>query len=377
MSKTISVEAFSDLVDKLYGGLQSKVPWKLFLEYLEQQIGASFSTLILRPPSQDTEGLILSTGGAHHNEALTSYNDHFFALDPFVDLPSGQVVTLDEFIPEDERHQSEYFQQFLAPINVHHILGADIHTPDGAKCSLRISRGSEENRFSDDDKWLINTLIPHLMRAVQLHMQLNRMEAERNLYAGAVDQLAVGTIILDDEGKVLEINQVAKELENEDDGLRVSSRTLHIGTQQDTRRFRELIKETLAHQRNNTPSIVQAMRVARLSGKRDLGIIIRSIPSSQWSGTGKRPCVAIFVSDPERQSQPAQDIVKTLFDLTPAEAQLAMHLANGLTLDEASETLFISRNTARAHLRSIFSKTGVTRQTMLVRLILKSVAPLG
>ncbi|WP_238593845.1 Rieske 2Fe-2S domain-containing protein, partial [Endozoicomonas atrinae] len=43
-------------------------------------------------------------------------------------------------------------------------MGADIHTPDGAKCSLRISRGNEENRFSDDDKWLINTLIPHLMR---------------------------------------------------------------------------------------------------------------------------------------------------------------------------------------------------------------------
>ncbi len=54
-----------------------------------------------------------------------------------------------------------------------------------------------------------------------------------------------------------------------------------------------------------------------------------------------------------------------------------MLLANGLTLDEASEELDISRNTARAHLRSIFSKTGVTRQTVLVRLILRSVATLG
>ncbi|MCY1183803.1 hypothetical protein D3C76_1770240 [compost metagenome] len=54
-----------------------------------------------------------------------------------------------------------------------------------------------------------------------------------------------------------------------------------------------------------------------------------------------------------------------------------MLLANGLTLDEASEELGISRNTSRAHLRSTFSKTGVTRQTMLVRLILRSVATLG
>ena len=52
-------------------------------------------------------------------------------------------------------------------------------------------------------------------------------------------------------------------------------------------------------------------------------------------------------------------------------------MANGLSLDEAAELLNIRRNTARAHLRSIFSKTGVRRQTELVRLILNSVVSLG
>ncbi|MGH8464109.1 MAG: helix-turn-helix transcriptional regulator, partial [Pseudomonas sp.] len=35
------------------------------------------------------------------------------------------------------------------------------------------------------------------------------------------------------------------------------------------------------------------------------------------------------------------------------------------------------RNTARAHLRSIFSKTGVRRQTELVRIMLNSVVALA
>jgi DNA-binding CsgD family transcriptional regulator len=52
-------------------------------------------------------------------------------------------------------------------------------------------------------------------------------------------------------------------------------------------------------------------------------------------------------------------------------------LGGGLTLDEAAEELSISRNTARAHLRSIFTKTGVSRQTMLVRLIVTSLAQLS
>jgi DNA-binding CsgD family transcriptional regulator len=66
-----------------------------------------------------------------------------------------------------------------------------------------------------------------------------------------------------------------------------------------------------------------------------------------------------------------------LYNLTPAETALALELANGLSLEEASEKLSIRRNTARAHLRSIFSKTGVRRQTELVRIMLNSVVALA
>lgn len=70
-------------------------------------------------------------------------------------------------------------------------------------------------------------------------------------------------------------------------------------------------------------------------------------------------------------------MAKQLFNLTPAETALAMELTNGLSLEEAAEALNIRRNTARAHLRSIFSKTGVRRQTELVRIMLNSVAALS
>ena len=49
---------------------------------------------------------------------------------------------------------------------------------------------------------------------------------------------------------------------------------------------------------------------------------------------------------------------RRLFGFTSAEVALALLLTNGLTLDEAATELNIRKNTARAHLRSIFSKTG-------------------
>ncbi|MGH8422219.1 MAG: helix-turn-helix transcriptional regulator, partial [Pseudomonas fluorescens] len=291
--------------------------------------------------------------------------------------PNRQVVTLAEFVSNDDWQHSEFYKNFLEPVDVFHILGADINTCDGAQCRIRISRGRDDKAFGNEEKALLTHFIPHLERSIKIHMQLNRIEAERNLYAGAVNQLAVGTIILDEAGKVLQTNQVADRLIQEKDGIKLVNDGLQVGTARDTQEFRRLVKQSLLSQKSSNPSVVEALRVQRPSGRADLGIIVRSVPLSDWSEGKQCPTVVIFISDPEQQSTAPQEIVRALFDFTPAETQLAMLLANGLTLDEASEELGISRNTSRAHLRSTFSKTGVTRQTMLVRLILRSVATLG
>lgn len=316
--------------------------------------------------------------GIRTSEAVTaSYNQHFYTLDPFVGLPERQVVSLIEFVSVNDWLNSEFYKNFMEPVDVFHVLGADINTLDGTQCRIRISRGRSDPPFSQADKDLLTLFLPHLERAVVLHTHLNRMESERNLYAGAVDQLAVGTIILDQDGKVLQKNRLAEHLLEEKDGIKLVNDGLQIGTPRDNQQFRQLVKQALLSQKSSNPSVVEAMRVQRPSGRADLGIVVRSVPPSEWSEGKHCPAVAIFISDPEQESSAPQEIVRALFDLTPAETQLAMLLANGLTLDEASDELGISRNTARAHLRSIFSKTGVTRQTMLVRLILRSVATLG
>ncbi len=69
------------------------------------------------------------------------------------------------------------------------------------------------------------------------------------------------------------------------------------------------------------------------------------------------------------------DAVSQLFGLTPKEAELALRLARGRSLARRPRrTRSISLNTARAHLRAIFAKTGVDRQSRLVGALLKSVA---
>lgn len=57
------------------------------------------------------------------------------------------------------------------------------------------------------------------------------------------------------------------------------------------------------------------------------------------------------------------------FDLTEAEARLALHVATGSSLKEFADARGVSRNTVRNQLQIVFQKTGVRRQANLVRLL--------
>ena len=174
-----------------------------------------------------------------------------------------------------------------------------------------------------------------------------------------------------------EPNQAADQLLRDGDGLRVVGDSLEAVYSRENRELQRLIKRALPGHAKPELSVVEALSIARPSGKSNLGVVVRSVPMSEWSEGKHTPAAAVFVRDPEGRAQAPHEVVQQMFGLTPAEAALAMQLANGLSLDEAAAALAITRNTARAHLRAIFSKTGVTRQTELVRLVLNSVAILG
>lgn len=143
---------------------------------------------------------------------------------------------------------------------------------------------------------------------------------------------------------------------------------------QDDARLQQMIRAQLpGEQPSFTPA---AISVRRPSGGSSWSVLAQPVGRGEWSGSD-RPAVALFVRDVEGRTNPHAALVQQLFDLTPREALLAIHLANGLAVEDAARALGIRLSTARAHLRAVFSKIGVRRQSELVRIILNSVALLG
>jgi len=62
-------------------------------------------------------------------------------------------------------------------------------------------------------------------------------------------------------------------------------------------------------------------------------------------------------------------MLETLFNLTPAEAALAVCLAEDRSLQEAADILERKIGTVRVQLQTIFEKTDTNRQASLINLI--------
>ena len=371
--KAADLARLDQLLGSIYEGAMESPPWRCALELLQSQLKAKHVTLMLRPPSTDSSAVMINTGPVT-TQGVESYG-RFFSLDPFVRLKEGEVVTAEELIGKAWL-DSDFYREYLKPLEIRHLLGTDIYTKEGIECRLRVTRGNDAKPFNGEDKALVRFLLPHLKRSIQLHARLDFLESERQLFAGTVNRMLLGIINFDENGNLLETNQEAKRILAEKDGISLSGNNIVISTAHEGRELQRMIKQALAP--NAAPSVVEALAVTRPSGRSKLGVLVKAIPPSPWSESRHRPAVAVFLRDPEANAmQPSHELVRRLFELTRMEATLALLLAEGFTLDEAAEKMNVRRNTARTHLRSIFCKTGVTRQTMLVRLLLNSVVTLG
>lgn len=376
MTEPLSLQDFSALLKALYAGPLEEPPWDSFLEAVCVAMRSMAVTLILEPPASDGPGYIINASG-RLLPGSRFYREQFFTSDPFVKLPEGQPVTISEFLPQEEFQASEFNQLFLKPTGVRFILGMDFRTNTDILARFRVSRGDNSVDFGAEERALTSLLLPHLRQSVEIFARLSRAASERTLYAGTLNQMAVGTIILDGHGKILDKDRIAEQLLKQADGVSSVGGMLSLNDRVASVRLQETIRRIAESERKGERSLVEAIRVERPSGKRDFGLIVKPAPQPRYLDEQHIPGIVVFISDPDRHTAMAPAALAKLFGLTPAEAAFAVLLGDGLTLDEAAAEQSIARNTARAHLRSIFAKTGVSRQTQLVRLIVTSLAQLG
>lgn len=375
-SPNISLTDYDQLVLSIHDGSHDDATITVALDRMRQHFKANFVTLILRIPGVEDVGLMLVSGDLAVHGQL-AYISYYRSLTPFSGQSIDTVFTQRDVMTDEEWVKTDYYQTSCKYQNVFHVMGADISTEHDGVFRLRITRAESEPAFDEQDRALCQMLLPHIRSAFYVRSMLGRSESMGNLYADAINRLSVATILLNDKGVVQKLNDYAQTLLERSDGLKLVGDRLEASYPSDNKELQKRIKDAFDARERREPISSEPLSVTRPSGEVNLGIVFETVPDTSWLDDGDRSALLLYVRDAVNKSSVSSSVAKELFDFTPAETALALELANGLSLEDTAEKLGIMRNTARAHLRAIFSKTGVRRQAELVRVMLNSVVALS
>jgi DNA-binding CsgD family transcriptional regulator len=182
-----------------------------------------------------------------------------------------------------------------------------------------------------------------------------------------LDAFDTAVIGLSGMGKILFCNQTGSQLLAEADGLCANeNRLVAYRPAQDTE-LQFLLAQAGAA--GTGFSATDALLIHRRSGRPALRLTLMPFAGNLLSHIPELATV-VFVDDPTKRRMSRAATLRKLFRLSPVEARLTDLVAGGVELATAAEQLRMSIQTARFHLKSIFRKTGSSRQVDLVRLVL-------
>ncbi|MDH4985574.1 helix-turn-helix transcriptional regulator [Aminobacter anthyllidis] len=136
-----------------------------------------------------------------------------------------------------------------------------------------------------------------------------------------------------------------------------------------------LLENALSALANGTRrGIVQSFPIKGADGKPSSVAHLLPVRGSAHDLFSRMNSILVVMPLPGPGAPPVK-VLQALFDLTPSEARIASALADGRTIDAIGMDFGIARETVRSHLRSIFAKSGVSKQSSLVRLLLGVTLP--
>lgn len=368
---------FNELINIIYEEPLTQKPWQQ-LGALREALTAQDIYLVLRQPYEGDIGLAFFDGpSASASPHAAYYSQQLYTSDPFLNLPPNKSVLLSDIISKEELVQLEYFKLALAPHNIFDMIGLNIRDQEGLRANLRVTRNSSQPPFGEAERQLCDNIAPHLTRALRIYNRISELESERSTYAVAMAQLAMATIFLDEKRLIYTTNPAADYLLEQENGFGVRNSTLYLQSGAQHKQLCLLIDEIIQAQRSGKMDLAKALLVESNLGDTQYSFILRPLPIPERPENTNEPTIALFISKLDQPIGASTNLLQELFNLTPAEANLAVLLTNGHTIEQAATELHISPHTVRAHLRSIFSKTHVSRQSDLIRLILSSASSLG
>jgi len=278
-------------------------------------------------------------------------------------LLSRQGTVLEQhYTTRDEFTDEEYYRaQSKYGLGRTCIVG--LSSPSDLVC-FTLHRRLDEDPFDVEDETVFRAMRDRLMVSAQIMWNAGAHRIEGMLEA--FQMARIGAVFFDRFGKVRSTNAAAERMLGNE--LQISGGELRSKVHAETVRIRQRMKAILTESWLD-PRLAEPIQIHREAAR---PILLRIQRLGGNFPDVFSPSVGVCLMetlDPPKASESTS--IAGALGLTQTQAALAGMLADGISLRDAAEMRGISYETARTHLRAIFAKVGVGRQSELVALVVR------
>ena len=358
------------IIDELYASTLDETRLSIALRQMAQLVGASGGTVYrIRPMSKRVAFSV------RQNFEFDPFSEDLAEFREFIPqlhrrTPLNSMDHVHNVWPMQEMAKSNFYHDILKPQGLVYGIAGMLSRDADDHSVICLARPEQMGVFADSDIQLVEAVIPHLSRALQVTNAIGAIKLERELYAATLDGLSVGVILTDGRGKPIRLNRAAEEMIAGHDGLAIRAGRLAADMADENRALERLVGQAVGAGRAESFQRGGACRISRPSGA--LPWLVQVTPcgdSRVRSIAPLAPACVILVRDAMRGRSGGSDQLRQIFALTGQESKVALGVAEGRGLAEVAQIMGLSALTVRNHLQRVFAKTGTNRQAELARLV--------
>jgi len=364
------VEAYDAFVTAIYANVDRDNPWCEPLEMLRSLLKANVACIRISQKGSNPRQHLFAAGPKVTCESIEEWQ----RLNPRELLPIDLTVGDAQILDWGQMGNTGLYGAMLQRYDINSMATMCIDVIEGAQCTLNCARGFDMPPFDPLELELVKAAGRHFREAMRIRRELTRARIVSQFQTEALDSLGIAAFLVSKSGGHFLLNKTAQFAIENGLGLKKSGSGIHAVDEADDSAFQSAIRNAL---NSEDGSAARAMLLNRGDGADRLHVIVRPRVHPSYLYDRPETSALVFARINEIVCRDDIKLLQQLFSFTATEAQLAIGLAKGLCLKDIEAELNIRHNTARAHLRSMFVKADVARQSQLVSLLTSSLVPLG
>lgn len=284
----------------------------------------------------------------------------------------GLVWTGSSIVAMEALKKTEFYDLVLAPQAIFHTLHIILAVEGPRAHHLILTRRPIEANYDEGEIEPCRAYAAHARRALDLRRSVERKAMVQGCLADLVDQSALGIAVIEPPAGILTMSEACETmlatLMSDDQVARFrTARRTHSQAAVRLHMPRALSDAITRH------NLIETIHLALDRSNHESPLIARLKPMKSALGAiEERTVLALILYDPEQPIEIDEDVLKTAYGLTAAEARVCSLLVAGERIEEVANQLSISPHTARTHLKRIFEKTRSNRQAELVMRVLST-----